>query len=124
MNFVQIPITQAGGGILLVASFRNFPFPADKQHMINPDGKFECLDDFPGLHWISGEGGRGISVGAGLCDYTGIEPQRFVADWLAMIHPDDRSVPAEENGLPVRPRLRMRRFDGSYRMFETRSRSR
>jgi len=96
--------------------------------MIDTESKNGCLDDFPGLNWILGEDGESLSANAGLFEYTGMTREGFMADWRAMIHPDDHNANTEKNGSrtivePVRRRLRIRQFDGSYSWFETRSRA-
>ena len=92
------------------------------------ENRIGCLDNFPGLHWILGTDRRGISASAGLLEYTGMTREGFVNDWPAIIHPGDHDARAQKNDSiraesPVLGPLRIRRFDGSYRWFEIRSRA-
>jgi two-component system sensor histidine kinase/response regulator len=88
-------------------------------------GLFEVL---PAMVWICGPDGRFSEVNQRWVDYTGVpEPALLVWGWQDFVHPDDlgglatASRAARDADRPMHTQLRMRRFDGVYRWFETRA---
>lgn len=86
------------------------------------------VETAPALIFATDRTGRNSFVNERYQSYTGLSFQELCGDgWLAVIHPEDRpaahseSTSAQEHPRPLERRLRIRRHDGEWRWFLSRT---
>lgn len=77
----------------------------------------------PHIIWYTDESGTVTYLNQTWCEYTGLSPESFHNNWELIIHPDDYEkskttwANAIKNKIPFELSLRMKRHDGEYRWF-------
>lgn len=92
------------------------------------DEQLQLLEAIPQMVWVTGPGGLPEYVNGQWKKFTGTGKGSAQADWLLLIHPEDRQRTAESfaaslrNCQPYEVEHRMRCVDGSYRWVLARAR--
>jgi len=90
---------------------------------------YHILEMLPGFVWIAGPDGEFEYLSQSILDYTGMTFVELKANWTAALHPDDIAVwmqavaEALRSDRPLERELRVRRSDGAYRWFHSRTRA-
>ncbi|MEW6750532.1 MAG: PAS domain S-box protein [Candidatus Latescibacterota bacterium] len=103
--------------------------PAPRGDITDPeDAEFRRLAEaLPQLVWMCRADGRVDYLNHQWLEYTGATRAELLADWLGVIHPDDRERAqqawraAEREAAPYDLEYRLRRHDGTYRWFKVRA---
>jgi PAS domain S-box-containing protein len=128
MTFEEMTDKDHSGGVKFIRDFRGQKYPGEALPATEQQMSL-ILDMLPGFVWTAGPGGEFEYLCQSILDYTGMTVAELKKDWRPAVHPDD--IDAIEGTLdrmsrfpePIECELRLRRFDGVWRWFHSRTRA-